>query len=85
MAEWHEPAALLAPLVLADDERATLLRWWLILGAAASTPLSAVWLASLPYDYLLPPWSLFLGQAMTFAVLAMYSYAAVHTSRPARS
>ncbi|GLY92748.1 hypothetical protein [Actinoplanes sp. NBRC 103695] len=58
---------------------------WLILGAAASTPLSAVWLASLPYDYLLPSWSLLLGQAITFAVLAMYSYAAVHTSQPAQS
>jgi hypothetical protein len=58
---------------------------WLILGATAFTPLGVVFLASHPYDYLLPLWSLFLGQAITFAVLAIYSYAAVGTSWPTRS
>jgi hypothetical protein len=45
---------------------------WLILGFAITTPLSAVFVASQPYDYLLPAWALIIGQMIIFAVLGAF-------------
>jgi hypothetical protein len=54
---------------------------WLTLGFSTATPLSAVLVASKPYDYLLPAEALIAGQLTTFAVLAIFAYTVLRTGR----
>jgi hypothetical protein len=54
---------------------------WLILGFSTATPLSAVHLASQPYDYLLSAEALIAGQLTTFAVLGVFAYTVLRTGR----